>query len=226
MPESAAFHGTLLPPTALFIIYSIRREKMKTIRSVLTATALAVAVSPLALAADAQPGAASNQGIGGAIIESQTVQAKVTAIDYKTRKVTLTGQKGNTISLDVGPEAKNFDQVKKGDDVVIETVESVALVVTPKGEMAPAAGQTSYIQTAKKGEKPHGVAVQTTQITATVEAIDYKARTVTLKGPEGNTRTIKVSPEAKRFDQVKKGDQVTLNVTVATAIAVYSPNKQ
>jgi len=199
---------------------------MKTIRSVLTVAALAVAVSPLALAADAQSGAASNQDFGGAIIESQTVQAKVTAIDYKTRKVTLTGQKGNTISLDVGPEAKNFNQVKKGDDVVIETVESVALVVTPKGEMAPAAGQTSYIQTAKPGEKPHGVAVQTTQITATVMDIDYKARTVTLKGPEGNTRTIKVSSEAKRFDQVKKGDQVTLNVTVATAIAVYSPNKQ
>jgi hypothetical protein len=198
---------------------------MKTIRSILTATALAVAVSPL-VSADDKTGAASNQDFGGAIIESQTVQAKVSAIDYKTRKVTLTGQKGNSITLDVGPEAKNFDQVKKGDDVVMETVESVALVVTPKGEMAPAAGQTSYIQTAKPGEKPHGVEVQTTQITATVEAIDYQARTVTLKGPEGNIRTIKVSPDAKRFDQVKKGDQVTLNVTVATAIAVYNPKKQ
>jgi Cu/Ag efflux protein CusF len=198
---------------------------MKTMHSLLTAATLAMAVSPLVLA-DEKTGAASNQGIGGAVIESQTVHAKVAAIDYKTRKVTLTGEKGKSITLDVGPEAKNFNQVKKGDDVVIDTVESVALVVTPKGEMAPAAGQTSYIQTAKPGEQPHGVAVQTTQITATVEGIDYKARTVTLKGPEGNIRTIKVSPEAKRFDQVKKGDQVTLNVTVATAIAVYSPTKK
>jgi 4-amino-4-deoxy-L-arabinose transferase-like glycosyltransferase len=109
MRESAAFHGILLPPTALFIIYSIRREKMKTIRSVLTATALSMAVSPLALAADAQPAAAANQAFGGAIIESQTVQAKVTAIDYKTRKVTpaivslvISAPSGNRITLGRG----------------------------------------------------------------------------------------------------------------------------
>jgi Cu/Ag efflux protein CusF len=140
--------------------------------------------------------------------------------------VTLQGKDGESVELVVGPEAKNFDQVKKGDEVTFEYLESVAVVVTPKGATPPAAGQAAYVETAKPGEKPHGRAVQTTTITATVEAIDYKARTVTLKGPAGNVRTFTVGPEAKRFDEVKKGDQVTLNVTEAVAISVSKPEKK
>lgn len=197
---------------------------MKTTRSLFMATALALAVSTPALA-EKQPAAAGDRP-GGMVVESQTVTATVSAIDYKTRKVTLTGPRGNSVTLTVGPEAKNFDQVKKGDQVTIEKVESVALLVTPKGEVAPPAGGGTYVKVAKPGESPHGVMVQTVQITATVEAIDYKARTVTLKGPEGNMRTLKVGPDAKRFDQVKKGDQVTVNVTEATAISVTKPLKK
>jgi hypothetical protein len=61
------------------------------------------------------------------------------------------------------------------------------------------------------------------QLTATVEAIDYKSRTVTLKGPEGNVHTFKVDPAAKRFNEVKKGDQVTIKMTEAIAISVTKP---
>lgn len=197
---------------------------MKTTRSLFMTTALVLAVSMPALA-DQQAVMAGDRP-GGIVVDSQTMTATVSAIDYKTRKVTLTGPQGNSVTLTVGPEAKNFNQVKKGDQVTIEKVESVALLVTPKGEVAPAAGSETYVKVAKPGESPHGVMVQTVQITATVEAIDYKARTVTLKGPEGNTRTLKVGPDAKRFDQVKKGDQVTVNVTEATAISVTKPLKK
>ena len=197
---------------------------MKTTRSLFMATALMLAVSTPALAE--KPPAAAGDRPGGMVVESQTVTATVSAIDYKTRQVTLTGPQGKSVTLTVGPEAKNFDQVKKGDQVTIEKVDSVALLVTPKGEVAPAAGSETYVKVAKPGEHPHGVMVQTVQITATVEAIDYKARTVTLKGPEGNVRTLKVGPDAKRFDQVKKGDQVTVNVTEATAISVTKPLKK
>jgi len=197
---------------------------MMTTRSLIMATALVVVVSTPALA-DTQTVAAGDRP-GGIVVNSQAITATVSAIDYKTRKVTLTGPQGNSVTLTVGPEAKNFDQVKKGDQVTIEKVDSVALLVTPKGEVAPAAGGETYVKVAKPGERPHGVMVRTVQITATVEAIDYKARTVTLKGPEGNERTLKVGPDAKRFDQVKKGDQVTVNLTEATAISVTKPLKK
>ncbi len=42
------------------------------------------------------------------------------------------------------------------------------------------------------------------------------------KGPEGNTRTIKVDPGV-RFKEVKKGDEVVVRLTEALAISVQNP---
>ena len=54
------------------------------------------------------------------------------------------------------------------------------------------------------------VMANTIEITATVQAVDKATRAVTLKGPEGNVRTITAGPEVKNFDQIKVGDQVAV----------------
>jgi hypothetical protein len=163
----------------------------------------------------------------GVVLGTTTLKATVDAIDYDKRTVVLRSEDGSTTTkMDVGPEVKNFKQVKKGDVLVVEQVESLALVVVPKGEAPSAKGGSHYVETAKLGEKPRRVEVNTVEVVATVEAIDYKARTVTLKGPEGNTRTLKVGPEAKRFDNVKKGDEVYVSYTETTAISVQTPPKK
>jgi hypothetical protein len=51
---------------------------------------------------------------------------------------------------------------------------------------------------------------QAVEIKAEVTAIDKAARTVTLKGPRGKTKTLTVSKQARNFDQIKVGDVVTL----------------
>jgi hypothetical protein len=53
--------------------------------------------------------------------------------------------------------------------------------------------------------------------TATVEAVDYAARTVTLKTESGEKEIVEVSPEVKRFREVKKGDRVQVQVYRAIA---------
>ncbi len=162
----------------------------------------------------------------GIIASSTTIKATVDAIDYDKRTVVLRSEDGkSTTTMDVGPEVKNFKQVKKGDVLVVEQVESLALLVVPKGEAPLAKASSSSLEVAKLGEKPRAVEVNTREIVATVEAIDYKARTVTLKGPEGNSRTLKVGPDAKRFDNVKKGDEVYVSYTETTAISVQAPQK-
>ena len=50
----------------------------------------------------------------------------------------------------------------------------------------------------------------TEMMTATVEAVDPATRSVTLRGPQGNSRTIQVSPEVKNLAQVKAGDKVVV----------------
>ena len=60
-------------------------------------------------------------------------------------------------------------------------------------------------------------------VTASVEAIDYTNREVTLKGPLGNIRIFKVSDAVERFNEIKPGDQVVIRVTEAIALAVVKP---
>ena len=72
---------------------------------------------------------------------------------------------------------------------------------------------------AKPGEKPAGVAINTITVTATIDKIDKKAQTVTLKGPEGNKETIKVK-DPNNLKKVKVGDNVVISYTEALAIAV------
>ena len=184
----------------------------------IVAMILATAVASTALAQYQAPQQAGGKP-GVVVTEVVVITATVEAIDYAKRTVTLKGPQGNTMTFKVDKIAKNFDQIKQGDRVVFEVSDSVALFVRKSGE-PPMAAEVTAVEVAPRGKKPAGVVVNTTEITASVEAIDYKARTITLKGPEGNVRTIKVDPSMKNFDKVQKGDQIVLRTTEAVAISV------
>ncbi|RIL03452.1 MAG: hypothetical protein DCC75_12960 [Proteobacteria bacterium] len=162
---------------------------------------------------DAKPGAAA--------IAATSVTATVEEIDYKTRQVTLKREDGKSVSMKVGEIAHNFDQVKKGDKVTFQYLEAIALdVQKAEGDLTPELDIN--IARAPKGASPEGLITETLKIKAEVKDINYDTRHVTLKGPEGNTLTLKVGEQAKRFSEVKKGDQVVVQYTEALAISVSS----
>ena len=70
---------------------------------------------------------------------------------------------------------------------------------------------------------PSGEIAKVRQLTATVEKIDHSTRMVTLKGPEGNTVTFRVSKMARNLDQVKAGDVVNVKYYEAVAWQVMKP---
>jgi hypothetical protein len=70
------------------------------------------------------------------------------------------------------------------------------------------------------------VQVDTAVITGQVTAIDYDDRLVTLLGPLGNSRTLVVGPAARRFNEVKVGDNVQLTLKSSTMIEVTAPAKK
>ncbi len=156
---------------------------------------------------------------GVVMAEGASITATVEAIDYDKRTVDLKGPKGNVVTLKVGPEVKNFNQVKTGDRVTAKYFESTAILVRKPNE-PPFAEQGSSVQVAPKGAKPGAVAVETSEITARVEDIDYKTRTVTLRGPQQKMVTLKVDKSVKRFNEVKKGDDIVVRRTEAMAIDV------
>jgi Cu/Ag efflux protein CusF len=154
--------------------------------------------------------------------ETTSITSTVEKIDYKTRTVVLKGPKGNLVELQVGEEARNFDQVKKGDLVTIENSQSVALEVQKaKGE--PVASETTTVTRAKPGEKPAGTVKTTGIMTVRVEAIDYTTREATLKLADGNIMNITVGPQVKRLDEVHRGDEVVVRYTTTVSISVKKP---
>ena len=163
----------------------------------------------------------NNPSPGGVVVDVTAVSGEVTAIDYQKKMVTLKGPEGNLVTLHA-KNARNLDKVKVGDMVNAKFIESLAIFVR-KADSPPSAEEAQAVALVPKGEMPAGLVAQTVQITANVEAIDYQKRTVTLKGPEGGVKTIKVGDAVKRLDEVKVGDQVVLRVTEALALDVTKP---
>ena len=156
--------------------------------------------------------------------DSMTIRAIVVGIDPATRTVTLKGEDGKTDSVKCGDEVRNFDQIKKDDQVTVKYFRSVAFGLRKPGE-APSAEEQSALLRSEPGQKPGGVAIKSEQISATIESIDKAKREVTLKGPEGKTKTVKVGDVVKNFDRLKEGDQVVATVTKALAIDVSKPSR-
>ena len=164
--------------------------------------------------------------VKGEISQVQEAQATVTAIDMKTRMVTLKGPEGNESTVHVDKRARNLAQVKVGDVVKVAYVQHVAWQARKAGQ----GGASSEVQAeaaavrAEPGEKPGGAVGQRVTFTATIEAIDLAKGTVTLKGPQGNSQTIKARNPAN-LKKVQVGDLVDITYTEAVAIKVEGAPK-
>ncbi|RPH61362.1 MAG: hypothetical protein EHM89_07370 [Acidobacteria bacterium] len=62
--------------------------------------------------------------------------------------------------------------------------------------------------------------------TVTIEAIDYKARLVTLKDSDGFSDTVYAGPEVKRFNELKVGDKVTFRYYESVVYQIRKPGAQ
>jgi len=144
------------------------------------------------------------------------------AIDRVDRNVTIQGPDGNVVTVEVSHAARNFDQIEIGNQVKVEYYEAVAMYVGKEGAK-PEAVAGLITARAPEGEKPASVAVETVDVSATVQAIDKKKRTVTLKGPDGKLVTAKVDKSVEGFDTLKVGDSIHVRFTEAIAISVEKP---
>ncbi len=152
-----------------------------------------------------------------------SITGTVQSIDYNTRMVTLAKPDGETVTMEVGPEAARFNEVKKGDKVKMDYLVSVAVMVQNPHDKIDTAEGTGTVIIRNKTKKPSGTAVQTHVVTATVEKINAKKRTAVLKGPDGHTFPIEIAPDVTNLENVKKGDQVVVKMTTSLAVTVSKP---
>jgi len=155
---------------------------------------------------------------GETLIATVELTAIVTAIDQKTREVTLKKEDGTEVSFVASEDVKNLAQVQVGDTLHVVYGEALAYEVRKGGTtVAPATAIAGGA--AELGQRPAGALARQTTATVVITAIDPKVPSVTFQGPAGNTRTIKVlHPE--KLEGVSVGDTVELTFTEALAIKV------
>ncbi len=146
----------------------------------------------------------------------------VEAVNKETRELKLIDARGNRFTVVADELVRNFDQIEPRDRIVVEYLESVALVVAPAGSELPI-GDANLVRVAPAGDKPGVEGVETRVVVATVHSINAADRLVTLETEEGELSTIKVAEDA-RLDLVDVGDQVRLRVTRAIAVSVVKPD--
>jgi hypothetical protein len=183
----------------------------------------------------AMPAAAQKPDIkGGSVVASEPgkaavvgaveVSALVVAVDKATRTVTLKGPKGNVVDIVAGDEVKNFAQIKVGDYLFVRYIQSLTLELQKVKGGPSGITEQSATATAKPGERPAAAAGREVTAIAKVTALDQKAKTITLKGPRGNSVTLDVN-NPDQFKVVKVGDDVRVTYTEAVAISVEAAPK-
>jgi hypothetical protein len=153
------------------------------------------------------------------ITDVKTTREKVENVDYATRKVTLKDESGKVRIVRAGNDIHNLGNLKIGDEVTVETF------LTVSGEVKPGPGDTLNVssegQTAPlPGEKPSGIRTIEGTLRTKIESIDYDKRTITFKGRSGALTTYTVGPEAKRFNEIRKGDMLSVEYAQTITLTV------
>ena len=185
-----------------------------------------VIASAVASPAGAQSGGVVAETAPGKAGVAQTVKitATITAIDKATRDVTLKGPQGNEVVVTAGPDVKNFDNMKVGDQVNAQYVEALTLELKKGGGTTVARSDQGGVLEAKPGQKPGGVAGRQATIVADVVDVNPAKQSITLRGPERTVELVVSDPA--QFKLIAKGDQVEAKYTQALAIAVEPAAKK
>jgi hypothetical protein len=202
----------------------VTRRSIHILAAVLVA---GLAASPLA-AQDRQQQTTGEGKPAVVVSKLSALRATVTDVDKANRTVTLRTDDGHEQIVKCGPEVRNFDQIEKGDKVSAEYHEATVIFArkpeaaagAASGTAQPAAATASKAELAPIGAKPGGVITDVTEVTATVQDIDYAKRQMTLRGPAGGTKLVNIADDVPNIESVKQGDQIVLRHTEALAVSV------
>ncbi|CAH2800812.1 MAG: hypothetical protein CBARDCOR_5798 [uncultured Caballeronia sp.] len=184
-----------------------------------------VALSLALLTVTAHVGAQTDQQLSSAAIQSalnappKQIHVQIVGIDPVTRTLTLKGAKGRVMPVVVDKEVTNFDALNVGDRLDVQVRDALLVRVvkaSAKGDELRKRVDTEVYAPAS-GSQGSG-AVHETEIVATVQSINNKNKTITLRGP-WHTETFDLSSEIASY-KLKPGDTVHAVLISATAVEV------
>lgn len=151
------------------------------------------------------------------------IAATVAAVDHAQRLVTLRSAEGDLLTVEAGPEVRNFAQIEVGD-IVRLTYELYysAIKVDPEQLPEVAAASLAAASRAAEGERPGAAIGAVDSMIVLIESIGPDGRTATFITPDGGLQAIYVEREQGRAfaRTLEAGDLVELTVAEAVAITV------
>jgi len=146
--------------------------------------------------------------------------ATVTAVDPKTREITLRDSMGETTSIIAGPEVRNFPQIKVGDTLHVRMMQSLLMEVRPHNALVTRTEIEEGVALAPKGGQPGMAQGRRITTVVTIQALDMKKDFVKFTLPNGEVRTTTAKTTAGKelLHTLKVGDQVDVVFTDAVAI--------
>lgn len=151
--------------------------------------------------------------------ETVTATATIQAIDTTTRSLTLRDEKGVEEMVTVPAEVKRFNEFKVGDKVQARYYESIVLALRKPGDKTPAPTDTTKLTPNAPTGTPGGTLARQLTMTVTVEAVDMKAPSITVRTPDGR-QVIRKVDNVKNLEGVKAGDRIDITYTQAVLVGL------
>lgn len=194
---------------------------MKPTRSLIPAVVLASLMSAASVSAYADDKVLISDT---AINDKMTV--KVLAVDAANHRVTVEGDKGGQIPIQLSNQAKDLGNLKVGDTVTVNVTRSVAVEVDKDTSGYPATSiETGVIRATAANPNPNGEAFSRTKVTSKITGINMEKHEVTLMPPQGMERTVVVEdPDLQaRMKNLKVGQTVDMTYTDILTITTAPP---
>jgi Cu/Ag efflux protein CusF len=184
---------------------------MKTLRPFIASLFLATA-PPVYAEMESAPAA-----LGEAVLAETT--ATVQDVDMANRLVTLKGPEGGMVTVEAGPEVKNLDKVKKGDQVNVKYYQAMAVDVVAPGTEG---GTVTKRISAEPGKAPAGAVGRQQHRNIEILSIDKYKKAIAFRDEQGRWREVHLDrPELEHYlKDLKEGDTVQLTFTEALAVSV------
>ena len=148
-------------------------------------------------------------------------RATVTAIDPAARAVTIQGDHG-PVTIQVGPDVKNFNNLKVGDRVNISYYQGIAAQLVKGGKKVSDPAVSTFSTGTPAGMRPSGQVGASATVTAKIQDVNLPTNTVAFTDSAGTTHIIQVrTPEMQSFiRELKRGDIVQVTFTDSVAVEV------
>jgi hypothetical protein len=156
------------------------------------------------------------------VADSYSAEATVTAVDYAARTATLKTEDGLVSTIPVGPEVKNFGQLKVGDKVQAKYSQALTVRLVKKGSGAAYRRDTVDAASREAGQKPGAAAMRQINFAADITKLDPVTGDLTVKGPQGRIVNLKVKDPSILKGYVV-GDQMEGTFLEVLAIGVPAP---